>query len=90
MELTGFSTGEVDLVLDGDTALATEDTADDYAAVAAAPAISQINDEWQLGPHRVLWATRGASGLLCVVSLKAEPPKWSWPTRRTMCGSSLW
>jgi DNA modification methylase len=54
LELTGFLTGEVDLVLDGDTTLATEDAADDLTAVAAGPAISQVNDEWQLGPHRLL------------------------------------
>jgi DNA modification methylase len=54
LELTGFSTGEVDLMLDGDTALANEDAADDLAAVAPGPAISQLNDEWQLGTHRLL------------------------------------
>jgi DNA modification methylase len=54
LELTGFSTGEVDLLLDGNTTLATEDAADDLTPVPAGPAISQLNDEWQLGPHRLL------------------------------------
>ena len=56
VELTGFSTGEVDLILDGDTALATEDTEDDLAAAANGPAVSQLNDEWQCGPHQILCA----------------------------------
>jgi DNA modification methylase len=54
LELTGFSTGEVDLLLDGDTTLATEDAADNVIPVAAGPAISQLHDEWQLGPHQLL------------------------------------
>ena len=54
LELTGFSTGEIDLMLDGHTTLAAEDAADDFPSVAAGPAISQLNDEWKLGPHRLL------------------------------------
>lgn len=54
VELTGFSTGEIDLMLDGDTTLASEDPADDSAANTAGPAVSRLNDEWDLGPHRIL------------------------------------
>jgi DNA modification methylase len=53
LELTGFSTGEVDLMIDGATTLANEDAADDVMPLAG-PAISQLNDEWELGHHRLL------------------------------------
>ena len=56
VELTGFSTGEVDLILDSDTMPAGEDPADNLAAIPSGPAVSQVNDEWQLGVHRVLCA----------------------------------
>jgi DNA modification methylase len=56
VELTGFSTGEVDLILDGDTALAPEDAAGDVVGDLDRPAVSQRGDEWQCGQHRILCA----------------------------------
>ncbi len=56
VELTGFSTGEVDLILDGDTALATEDTANNLVGAVNGPAVSQKGDDWQCGQHRILCA----------------------------------
>jgi hypothetical protein len=81
VELTGFSTGEVDLILDGDTALATEDTADNLVAAMNGPAVSQKGDDWQCGQHRILCADaldRGSYELLLQGRLAqmvvADPP----------------
>jgi DNA modification methylase len=54
VELTGFSTGEIDLVIDGSQQSPAADPADDWAGLAAeGPAISQFGDVWELGQHRL-------------------------------------
>jgi len=55
VELTGFSTGEIDLLLDGKPAPATDDPADDLTGLSLdGPAVSQLGDVWQLDRHRVV------------------------------------
>ena len=55
VELTGFSTGEIDLLLDGKPALATTDPADDLTGLGSdGPAVSQPGDLWHLDRHRLL------------------------------------
>ena len=55
VELTGFSTGEIDLLMDGaQQQSAPADLADDLTGlVSRPPAISQLGDIWQLGRHRL-------------------------------------
>ena len=54
VELTGFSTGEIDLVLDGKPAPAATDPADDLTGLDDGPAVSQPGDVWELGRHRII------------------------------------
>jgi DNA modification methylase len=55
VELTGFSTGEVDLLIDGPTKLPTSEPADELAGLApGGAAISRLGDVWDLGRHRLL------------------------------------
>jgi DNA modification methylase len=55
VELTGFSTGEIDLLLDGKPASAATDPADDLTERGSqGPAISQLGDSWELGRHRLV------------------------------------
>src|SRR5437588_382157 len=54
VELTGFSTGEIDLLIDGSQQSMGADPADDLAGLASeGPAISQSGDVWELGRHRL-------------------------------------
>jgi DNA modification methylase len=54
VELTGFSTGEIDLLIDGAQRSMATDPADDLAGLAPeGPAISQFGDVWELGRHRL-------------------------------------
>ena len=53
VELSGFSTGEIDLVLDGKPA--NSDPADKISRVARdGPAVSQVGDCWELSRHRII------------------------------------
>jgi DNA modification methylase len=55
VELTGFSTGEIDLLLDGKPGPATDDPADDLTGLGLdCPAVSQPGDCWELGRHRLV------------------------------------
>jgi DNA modification methylase len=55
VELTGFSTGEIDLLIDGSQQPPAADPADDLAGLAPeGPATSQLGDVWQLGRHRLV------------------------------------
>jgi DNA modification methylase len=54
VELSGFSTGEIDLVLDGKPAPAATDPADDLTGLDEAPAVSRPGDVWKLGRHRLI------------------------------------
>jgi hypothetical protein len=53
VELTGFTTGEIDLVLDGRPG--TLDPADDLSGLPLdRPAVSKMGDVWELGRHRLI------------------------------------
>jgi len=55
VELTGFTTGQIDLLLDGKPAPAANDPADDLTGLGSqGPAVSQLGDSWQLGRHRLV------------------------------------
>jgi DNA modification methylase len=55
VELTGFSTGEVDLLIDGSQQSLAADPADDLAGLGSeGPAVSQFGDVWALGRHRLI------------------------------------
>src|SRR5215472_1477074 len=55
VELTGFSTGEIDLLLDGKPAPVTADPVDDLTGFNLdGPAISRSGDCWELGRHRLV------------------------------------
>ena len=54
VELTGFSTGEIDLLIDGSQHSAAVDPADELAGLGPeGPAVSQLGDVWELGRHRL-------------------------------------
>src|SRR5580704_11879317 len=54
VELTGFSTGEIDLLIDGSQQSPAADPADDLTGLArGGPAVSQFGDIWELGRHRL-------------------------------------
>jgi DNA modification methylase len=55
VELTGFSTGEIDLLIDGSQHPQAADPADDVTGLDAnAPAVCQLGDIWELGRHRLV------------------------------------
>jgi hypothetical protein len=55
VELSGFTTGEIDLVMDGKPAASTaNDPADDLIGLTLSrPAVSHLGDIWELGRHRL-------------------------------------
>jgi len=63
VELTGFSTGEIDLLMDGKPVPAGDDPADDLTGLSEGPAVSLPGDVWQLGRHRLVCgdARRGSA-----------------------------
>jgi DNA modification methylase len=56
VELSGFTTGEIDLVMDGKPAASTaNDAADDLTGFTLSrPAVSHLGDIWELGRHRLM------------------------------------
>jgi DNA modification methylase len=62
IDLTGFETGEIDLMIDGAAASAKTDRADQVTTMDNGPAASRLGDLWLLGSHR----------LLCADALKPE------------------
>ena len=55
VELTGFSTGEIDILLDGKPTPSTTDSADEIdPTIFAAKPVSRRGDLWLLGRHSVL------------------------------------
>jgi DNA modification methylase len=53
VDLTGFTMGEVDLILDGQPG--TRDPADDLSDLRRdGPAVSKVGDGWELGRHRLI------------------------------------
>lgn len=52
LEVTGFETAEIDLLLDDD--VGERDPADVVPAPVAGPAITRLGDVWQLGRHKLI------------------------------------
>jgi DNA modification methylase len=55
LEVTGFETAEIDLLIDGPTAPVKADRAD-LVPEPQAKAVSRLGDLWQLGEHRLICA----------------------------------
>ncbi len=53
LEITGFETAKLDLLLDGPTVPAIDPKADKVFHPNAGPAVSRLGDLWRLGDHRV-------------------------------------
>lgn len=54
LELTGFSLGEIEIVLDGAGRGQSDPALNEVAYQPTGPAITQANDLWHLGSHRLL------------------------------------
>jgi DNA modification methylase len=56
LEVTGFSMGEIDLLIEGVMPAIEEkgDPADQVQALSAGPPVCQLGDRWKLGPHQIV------------------------------------
>lgn len=54
IELLGFSTTEIDFIIDGEQRSSVDDKSDAIEPVVSGPAVSRGGDLWELGPHRLL------------------------------------
>jgi len=61
LEILGWETAEIDLILDGDAGDDTADPADDCPELPVDP-VSQLGDLWHLGEHRLFCASSLDSG----------------------------
>lgn len=61
LEILGWETAEIDLILDTDAKEDAADPADDCPELPAEP-VSQLGDLWQLGQHRLFCGSSLASG----------------------------
>lgn len=93
LELTGFETAEIDLILDPPTTKAIADPADACPPLATGPAVTQLGDLWQLGPHRLLCGSAleadSYAALLQGESVRmvfSDPP-YNVPVSGHVCGS---
>ena len=55
LEVTGFETAEIDLLIDGPT-VATKDDRSDIVPETQSEAVSRLGDLWELGGHRLICA----------------------------------
>ncbi|MDZ5699848.1 DNA methyltransferase [Chelativorans sp. M5D2P16] len=83
IEVLGFSTTEIDLIIDGEAAekRGPDPRLDAPEPVAEGPAVTRKGDIWQLGPHRLLCAdARSADevgrllGGECATMMFTDPP----------------
>jgi DNA modification methylase len=94
VELTGFETAEVDLILDeaSEATGATGGREDEAPAYAAKRAVTRLGDLWELGPHRLLCADARdpASYAQLLDGTKAEfvftDPPYNVPIDGHVCG----
>ena len=94
VELTGFETGEVDLILDEarEATGAPSGPEDEIPAYATGPAISRPGDHWELGPHRLMCgdARDPAAYAALLGNAKAEfvftDPPYNVPIDGHVCG----
>ena len=54
VEATGYSMGEIDLLLEPKTSGPSPDPDDDLGELAAGPIVNRVGDVWQLGQHRLV------------------------------------
>ena len=94
VELTGFETAEIDLVLEeaNEAAGASLGREDETPAYNVGPAVSRLGDLWELGPHRLLCADARdpASYEQLLKNAKAEfvftDPPYNVPIDGHVCG----
>lgn len=89
VELTGYLTGEVDLILDEQMPASTEDH---LPEIPDGPAVSQLGDTWLCGKHRVSCANSllGPSYDALMIGMKAQQvftdPPYNVPIDGHVCG----
>jgi len=54
LEITGFETAQIDLLIDGPTAASQADPADELPPITGRAPVSRTGDLWLLGEHRML------------------------------------
>jgi DNA modification methylase len=94
VELTGFETAEIDLVLEeaNEAAGASPGREDETPAYSAGPVVTRLGDLWELGPHRLLCADarQPASYAQLLNNAKAEfvftDPPYNVPIDGHVCG----
>lgn len=93
VEITGFDTGEVDLMIGEIGADASDDPADDIPEITSdATPVSALGDLWLLGRHRLLCAdaTKRESYELLMSGKQAQmifsDPPYNVPIGRNVCG----
>jgi DNA modification methylase len=93
VELTGFETAEIDLILEeASEAIGTGGREDEIPPYAPGPAVTRPNDLWDLGPHRLLCAdARDAAAYARLLdSANAEfvftDPPYNVPIDGHVCG----
>ncbi|KQO86627.1 DNA methylase N-4 [Methylobacterium sp. Leaf92] len=93
LELTGFETAEIDLILDPPNDKAAADPADVCPPLAAGSAVTQAGDLWQLGPHRLLCASALEADNYAMllqgesVRMVFSDPPYNVPVSGHVCGS---
>lgn len=93
VELSGFLTGEADIIIDGVETRKKADPADALPNIPDSPAVSMIGDIWLLGEHRVLCgdATKPLSYARLMDNQFAQmaftDPPYNVPIHGHVCGS---
>lgn len=93
VELSGFLTGEADIIIDGPENKKKTDPADTLPEMPDGPAVSKIDDIWLLGEHRVLCgdATEPLSYARLMDNKFAQmvftDPPYNVPIHGHVCGS---
>jgi DNA modification methylase len=92
VEITGFATAEIDLLIDGPTKLAKADPADAQPAVAEGVAVTRRGDLWRLGEHLLFCGdsrARSSYGALLAgekARLVFADPPYNVPIEGHVCG----
>ena len=87
LEVTGFETAEIDLLVDGPTEPERLDRSDLLPAVQT-EAVTRLGDLWHLGDHRLLCAN-AASRRPTLTCWPASKRAWSLPTHPTTFRSTV-
>ncbi len=91
LEITGFATAEIDLLIDGPTEAEAPDPADEVPEPEG-PAVSRVGDLWMLGRHRLLCgnALEAADLTRLMDGLRARlvftDPPYNVPINGHVCG----